>query len=90
VSYFQDTRPVNMTRSKRVSDTCPTIWCPTHRIRDVSGDLGDKLSTKITWVRECIVSSEIVKSNSWRQVGGIKSCQFILCGKFSIHFKMGS
>jgi hypothetical protein len=38
----------------------------------------DKLSTKITWVRECIVSSETIKSNSWRRVGGIKSCQVIL------------
>jgi hypothetical protein len=36
---------VNMTCSKRVSNTCPIVSCPTHRIHnmkgglDVSGDL---------------------------------------------------
>jgi hypothetical protein len=31
--------PVNMTRSKRVSDMCPTVWCPTRRIHDMRGGL---------------------------------------------------
>jgi hypothetical protein len=46
VLFSRHACPVNMTRSKQVSDTCPTVWCLTHRIRDtrggldVSGDLG--------------------------------------------------
>jgi len=50
----------------------------------------DKSSTKITWVRKCIVSSEIVKSSSWRWEGGTKSCQFTPLGKCSIHLRKGS
>jgi hypothetical protein len=30
---------VNMTRSKRVFDMCPTVSCPTRRIRDSRGGL---------------------------------------------------
>jgi hypothetical protein len=39
VLFSRHACPVNMTRSKRVSDTCPTVWCPTRRIRDTRGGL---------------------------------------------------
>jgi hypothetical protein len=48
VIFSRHACPMNMTRSKRVFDTCSTIWCPTRRIRDtrggldVSGDLANQ------------------------------------------------
>jgi hypothetical protein len=49
VLFSRHACPVNMTRSKHVSDTCPTVWCPTRRIRDTRGglDLSGDLDIKL-------------------------------------------
>jgi hypothetical protein len=39
VLFSRHACPVNMTHLKHVSDTCPTVWCPTRRIRDTRGGL---------------------------------------------------
>jgi hypothetical protein len=52
VLFSRHACPVNMTRSKRVSDTCPTVWCPTRRIHDTRGGL-DMLGDLVVYPTNC-------------------------------------